>query len=63
MAQFWQWIYYLVHISEGCRSVTQSTHGTAGTQYPVVYSGNCVQAWIIAVKSNGAVAWIIGALG
>jgi hypothetical protein len=56
---FWGWLYYLSHLA-GCVAVTQSTHSTPATQFPVVYGGNCVQAWLTSVNSLGhSIAWEI----
>ena len=39
---FWQFLYYLQHLSGQCSDI-------AGTPARVVYSGNCLQAFTLAV--------------
>jgi hypothetical protein len=54
---FWAFLYYLAHLTVGCVAITQSTHSTPATEYPVVYAGNCVQAFLVALQSAGSIAW------
>ena len=55
---FWAFLYSLQHYTEdGCLAVTQSTHSTPATHQVVVYGGNCLQAFVIALKSGGSIAW------
>ena len=56
---FWHFLYWLTTLPS-CTAVTQSTHSTPATRYPVVYGGSCVQAFLIALQSHGSIAWIIG---
>jgi hypothetical protein len=39
---FWQFLYYLQHLSAQCSDI-------AGTPARVVYSGNCLQAFTLAL--------------
>jgi hypothetical protein len=56
---FWAFMHYVNGLSPGhfCLAVTQGTHSQADTQDPVLYDGNCAQAFLIAIYSHGAVAW------
>lgn len=54
---FMHMLYMLQHADGPCVAVTQSTHSTPATQYPDVYEGNCLQAFIISLYSHGQIAW------
>jgi hypothetical protein len=52
MSQFWQLLFALQHYTLGCLVVTQPVHA-------IVYGGNCLQAFALAVFSHGqwAMEW------
>jgi hypothetical protein len=56
---FWATLYWLEHLVGQCTAVTQSTHSTYATRNGVVYGGSCLQAFLIALYSHGAIAWIL----
>lgn len=55
MTGFWAFLNYLQHLSPGhsCTAITESTRST------VVYGGNCLQAFLVALRIPG-VAWVLG---
>lgn len=57
---FFAFLNYVQHLTVTCTAVTQSTHSTPATQNPIVYGGNCLQAFLVALYSHGYIAWIIG---
>lgn len=52
MSAFWTFIYALQHMGT-CVAYTAN----AKWPVPIVYGGNCVQAWLDSLASNGAVNW------
>jgi hypothetical protein len=58
---FWHFLAWVNALSPPhlCEALTQSTHSTPDTQNPVVYGGNCAQAFRIALASHGYIAWVI----
>lgn len=54
---FFAFLYMLMHVTTGCIALTQSTHSIPETEYPIVYAGNCVQAFLYALWSHGSIAW------
>ena len=55
--QFWAYMAGLESTRAECIALTESTHSTAATQYPDLYMGNCLQAFILALYSGGSIAW------
>ena len=51
---FWQFLYSLNQHTAGCYDLFQSARGPT---HQVLYGGNCVQAWLVALHIPG-VAWI-----
>lgn len=54
MQGFWLFLNYVQHLSpeHSCQAITESTRST------VVYGGNCLQAFFVALRTPG-VAWVI----
>jgi hypothetical protein len=59
MSGFWQALFYVMNLSATCGAVTQSTHSTPLTESPILYGGNCLQAFLIALYSHGSIAFEI----
>lgn len=54
---FFAFLNQLMHSSQQCVALTQSTHSTPATENPFVYGGNCLQSFLYALYSHGAIAW------
>jgi hypothetical protein len=63
---FWQLLNYVQHLTGTCTAVTLPAasplpfRSTLTAQNLVVYGGNCLQAFLVALYSHGSIAWIIG---
>lgn len=55
---FWAFMAWVNSLTVPCVAVTQSTHGIPDTQYPIVYGGNCTQAFQLVLHTPG-LAWQI----
>lgn len=61
VSAFWQFLTWVNALSPGhvCEAVTQSTHSQVDTQNPILYAGTCAQAFLLALYSHGAIAWVL----
>jgi hypothetical protein len=62
---FFQFLNWLQHLTVSCTAVAQvqappSTLDHPETQTVVAYGGNCVQAFLYALQSHGALSWVLG---
>lgn len=54
---FFAFLNQLMHTTQSCIALTQSTHSQPETQYPIVYGGSCIQSFLYALWSHGSIAW------